>query len=308
MTTSDNGHHEPDIDDHSGIETTGHEWDGIKELNNPLPRWWLIIFYVTIAWAFVYYIFMPSFPGLKGIRNHSERVNVTEDLATLREARSELASRLLTTASLESIEQDNELRQFAMAAGKSAFGDNCATCHGVGGVGYPGYPSLADDVWLWGGTLDDIRLTITHGIRSADEEARFSQMPAYGEQGMLSGDQINDLATYVLNYSEPQVNEEALARAEPLFQQQCSICHAKDGTGDQSQGAPNLTDAEWLYGGDYATIRAQIWNGRNGIMPNWGERLDDATIASLAVYVHSLGGGETSPQASLETGEPENIQ
>lgn len=289
MTPSDHDKHAIDIDDHTGVETTGHEWDGIKELNNPSPH-------PTVV--------PPSFPGLKGLRNHSERVNVTEELKEKQGERSELATRLLTTASLSDIERDPDLFQFAMEAGKSAFGDNCATCHGVGGAGFPGYPSLADDVWLWGGTLEDIRFTLTHGIRSSDEQARISQMPAYGEQGMLTSQQISDLTTYVLHFTQPQSDEMALSRAEPLFQQQCSICHGSTGEGDRAQGAPNLTDAEWLYGNDRRSVRSQIWFARNGVMPNWGERLDEATIAALAVYVHSLGGGEPSVKESSLRNEP----
>lgn len=296
MTSHDD--HKPDVDEHSGVETTGHEWDGIKELNNPLPRWWLIVFYVSIAWSFVYFVFMPTLPFWKGIRNHSERVNVTEVLAEMNAERGELASKLLTSTSLEDIENDPDLFQFAMAAGKSAFGDNCATCHGTGGVGFPGYPTLADDDWLWGGTLDDIRFTLTHGIRSTSDETRFSQMPAYGEQGMLSSDQINDLVVYVMNFTTPQADQEALTRAAPVFESQCAICHGADGTGDRSQGAPNLTDAAWLYGSSRDEIRTQIWSGRNGVMPAWGERLDEATIASLAVYVHALGGGEPGTKSA----------
>lgn len=306
MTTENkndhDGHDKPIIDEATGVETTAHEWDGIRELNNPLPRWWLIIFYVCIGWSFVYYIFMPSLPGLKGIRNHSERVNVAEELDNLQAARSELASKLLSTTTPEEIENDPDLFQFAMAAGKSAFGDNCATCHGAGGVGFPGYPTLADDVWLWGGTLADIKQTLRHGIRSDDPEARYSLMPAFGEQGMLSSAQINDLVVYVQNFSEPQDNEEAIARAEPVYQAQCAICHGENGTGDRSQGAPNLTDAEWLYGSSREQIRTQIWEGRNGVMPNWGDRLDEATITALAIYVHSLGGGERTETAEVTDG------
>ena len=302
MTDTHNEHHDAEIDAHSGVETTGHEWDGIKELNNPLPRWWLIIFYVCIAWSVVYWVFMPSLPGLKGLRNHSERVNVTEDIGALQSARSDLATKLLATSSLDVIENDPDLLQFAMAAGKSAFGDNCATCHGVGGVGFSGYPSLADDVWLWGGTLDDIKYTINHGIRTGAEGARFSQMPAYGEQGMLSREQISDLTLYVMNFTAPQDDKEALDRAAPIFQSQCAVCHGENGTGDRTQGAPNLTDAEWLYGNSRDQIRTQIWSGRNGVMPTWGERLDEATITSLAVYVHALGGGEESASANSAGG------
>lgn len=302
MTDQNTENHEKDVDEHSGIETTGHEWDGIKELNNPLPRWWLIIFWVTVIWSVIYWVFMPSLPGLRGLRQHSERVNVTQDIGELQAARSELATKLLTTTSLEEIERDQDLSQFAMAAGKSAFGDNCATCHGVGGVGFPGYPSLADDVWLWGGTLDDIRFTLTHGIRADDDETRYSLMPAYGEQRLLDSAQINDLTYYVMNFTTPQQNADALARAKPIYDAQCAACHGDDGRGDRLQGAPNLTDAEWLYGSSQEEIRTQIWYGRNGVMPNWGDRLDEATIVSLAVYVHSLGGGEADAAGPVVIG------
>lgn len=299
--TVDNQHEKPEVDDHTGVETTGHEWDGIRELNNPLPRWWLIVFWVTVVWAGIYMIFMPSLPGLRGVREHSERVNVTEDIAALQQARSELADKLLTTASLDEIEQDPDLFQFAMAAGQSAFGDNCATCHGVGGSGFPGYPSLADDVWLWGGTLADIRQTITHGIRAHSEETRFSQMPAFGADGLLDAATVSDLTTYVLHFSEPQDDEAAIGRAAPVYEMQCAGCHGPDGEGERMMGAPNLADAEWLYGGDRSAIRAQIWAARNGVMPNWGERLDEATIVALSVYVHALGGGEaTDADLSLD--------
>lgn len=291
------------IDEVSGVETTGHDWDGIKELNNPLPRWWLIIFYVTIAWAVVYCIFMPSFPGLDGLRGHSDRRNVEQQVAEAANERAAIASQLLTSGRLEDIERDPALLEFALAAGKSAFGDNCATCHGVGGQGFPGYPSLADDVWLWGGSLSDIKDTITHGIRSHSPETRVSQMPAFGKQRLLSPEQISDLTTYVLAFGTPQDDAEALERAAPLYTAQCAACHREDGTGDQAQGAPNLTDREWLYGADRKQIRAQIWNGQNGVMPAWQDRLDDATIAALAVYVHTLGGGEPSVTAqSASTG------
>ncbi|MEM0928012.1 MAG: cytochrome-c oxidase, cbb3-type subunit III [Pseudomonadota bacterium] len=298
MTTEPSKHESTDVDGHTGVQTTGHEWDGIKELNNPLPRWWLIVFYATIFWALIYCIFMPSFPGLPGLRGHSDRNNVAEEMTMAQAERSELANRLLTTASLEEIERDPELFQFAMAAGRSAFGDNCATCHGVGGRGFRGYPSLADDVWLWGGTLSDIKQTLLHGIRADNDETRTSLMPAFGEQGLLTSEQITDMTTYVLNLSERQDDQEAVARAAPLFQAQCAICHGDDGRGVRASGGPNLADAEWLYGSDRRSIRQQIYAPSHGVMPYWSDRLDDATITALAVYVHALGGGE-SEQASL---------
>jgi cytochrome c oxidase cbb3-type subunit 3 len=290
------------VDDVTGVETTGHEWDGIKELNNPLPRWWLIVFYVTIFWAVIYCIFMPSFPGIPGLRNHSERANVQAEMSSVREARADLAARLLISPSLEQIEQDPDLLEFAMAAGKSAFGDNCATCHGVGGQGFPGYPNLADDVWLWGGTLVDIKQTITSGIRAHAADTRMSQMPAFGEQGLLTPAQINDLTTYVMNFTESQADIEAVTRADAVYKAQCAACHGAEGKGDRIQGAPNLTDTEWLYGSDRMSIRNQIWHARNGVMPNWGGRLDEATITALAIYVHALGGGEASLPAEEDEG------
>lgn len=288
--------HIHEIDDVTGVDTTGHEWDGIKELNNPLPRWWLIIFYITIIWSVVYWVLMPSWPGItghfRGTRDHSERENVALALEGLQAQRAANATRLLSASSLETIEQDPELLQFAMAAGASAFGDNCATCHGVGGGGFVGYPNLNDDVWLWGGTLDEIKQTISYGIRANNENTRNSIMPAYGDQGLLSGQEINDLVAYVQNLAGEEVDQEAVARAAPIYQAQCVSCHGAEGLGDRAQGAPNLTDAEWLYGGDADAIRYTLVHARNGVMPHWNERLNEETITALAVYVHTLGGGE----------------
>ena len=285
-----------DIDEHSGVDTTGHEWDGIKELNNPLPRWWVIVFYITIIWSVVYWVLMPSWPGitgyLKGTRNHSERENVTVQMAALDAERAESTQRLIAAPSLEAIESDPALHQFAMAAGASLFGDNCATCHGAGGQGFKGYPNLNDDAWLWGGSLDQIRHTITVGRRSLHPETKNTLMMAYGRDGLLTRDQINDLVEYVSFLSGQAEKTEAVTRAAPLFASQCASCHGVDGTGDQIQGAPNLTDAIWLFGGDRAIIYETLWNGRAGVMPAWEERLSEEEIIALSVYVHSLGGGE----------------
>lgn len=292
---ADNNEHK-DIDEFTGVETTGHEWDGIKELNNPLPRWWLIVFWISVAWSVVYWILMPAWPGLtdhtKGLRNHSERENVAVQMAALNEQRAEATQRLIEAPSLEAIENDADLLQFAMAAGKSLFGDNCATCHGAGGQGFPGYPSLVDDSWLWGGKLEDIQQTLHYGIRSTHPNTRFNMMLAYGRDGLLPREQITDLTEYVVSLSGREADQAAVARAEPIFQQQCSSCHGVDGTGIQMMGAPNLTDAIWLYGSDRETIEDTIFNGRNGVMPAWTDRLNDEQIIALAVYVHALGGGE----------------
>lgn len=292
--------HNKDIDQTTGVETTGHEWDGIKELNNPLPRWWLYIWYATIAISVLYMIAFPAIPALpglgtntKGVLGASDRIDVAQQVDQLRSDRMAAGSALLN-ASLEEIETDRSLQQFAMAAGESAFGDNCATCHGAGGRGAKGYPTLADDIWLWDGTLDGIEYTLRHGIRHDDDpETRFSLMPAFGRDGLLTRAQIDDVTSYVFELSggEPE-RAGASQRGEEIFVAQCASCHGMDGTGDRTLGAPNLTDAEWVFGGEYREIYQTIYSARNAHMPAWGNRLDDATIKSLAVYVHSLGGGE----------------
>ena len=290
---------EKQIDEHSGVETTGHSWDGITELNNPLPRWWLYIWYMTIAWAIVYMILMPALPALpglgtntKGLRGHSDRAEVAVAMTELKAER-EANSATLLGASLQKIETDRDLQQFALAMGESLFGDNCATCHGAGGRGAKGYPVLADDDWIWDGTLDGIEITLRHGIRHlADENTRYSEMPAYGKQGFLTGDQIDDVTEYVLNLSGRAEDQEAVTRGAVTFQSQCAACHSAAGTGDRAQGAPNLTDAIWLFGSERQEIYDSIYFARNAHMPAWEGRLDDASIKALAVYVHSLSGGE----------------
>jgi cytochrome c oxidase cbb3-type subunit 3 len=288
----------PHIDEHSGVETTGHEWDGIRELDNPLPRWWLIVFYASIAFAVGYWIFMPSWPAppgfqgfTPGLRHDSQRLIVQRDLDALKVQRAPFANKL-ASASLTQIEADPALLQFALAAGESAFANNCAPCHGAGAQGARGYPNLNDDDWLWGGKPDDIRQTILHGIRAEDDQTRQSQMPAFGRDGLLRPAQINDLVEYVRHLSGQDADAGAVKRAAPLFADNCASCHGPEGKGGRSVGAPNLTDGIWLYGGDRATIRETLTNARRGVMPAWSAKLDPATIAALAVFVHQRGGGE----------------
>jgi cytochrome c oxidase cbb3-type subunit 3 len=287
--------HENDKDEVSGVNTTGHEWDGIRELDNPLPRWWLWIFYASIAFAIVYWVLMPAWPGLHdythGLLAKSDRANVAVELKALSAQRS-LAGAGLVNASLEQIEADPKLQAYALAAGASVFGDNCATCHGAGGGGGKGYPNLRDDVWLWGGTPADIEHTLRVGIRSGHSGARMSQMPAFGRDQIVTPDQVNDLTEYVVFLSNRKASAAAVARAAPLFQAQCSVCHGPAGMGSQAVGAPNLTDRDWLYGADRASIHDQIWNARGGVMPSWEKRFDTATIKALAVYVHANAGGK----------------
>ncbi len=238
---------------------------------------------------------MPAWPtpwgNTRGLLHQSDRVNVAADLKALAAQRGAEAG-MLDKASLEQIEKDPKLLAYAMAQGQSIFGDNCATCHGAGGAGGKGYPNLRDDVWLWGGSLEDIQHTITVGVRSGQPDARVSQMPAFGRDGMLKPEQIDDLTEYVVSLSHRPADPAAVRRAAPLFHDNCSACHGVGGTGSQAVGAPNLTDADWLYGPDRASIHGQIWNGRGGIMPSWRARFTPATIKALAVYVHANAGGQ----------------
>lgn len=289
---------EPERDEHSGVETTGHVWDGIRELDNPLPRWWLWIFYGCIVVAIVYWVLMPAWPGLNGytpgILKQSDRAAVAQDLQALQAQRGR-GEAMLATASLQQIEADPALQAHALSVGQSVFGDNCATCHGAGGGGNRGYPNLRDDVWLWGGSLEEIEHTLRVGVRSAHPETRTSQMPAFGRENMLTAAQVSDLTEYVVRLSGRPANAAAVGRAQQLYADNCAACHTPTGVGDRAVGAPNLTDREWLYGSDRESIRGQIHNGRNGVMPTWEGRFSPGVIKALAVYVHvNAGGGEAS--------------
>ena len=259
-----------EVDDVSGTQTTGHEWDGIKELDTPMPRWWLYILYATIVWAIGYWFVYPAWPGITsythGLWNHSQRDEVTADVAALKSARAG-REQSLASASLTDIQQNPELLQFAMAEGKAAFGDNCAPCHGAGGQGARGYPNLNDDVWLWGGKLTDIQHTITVGVRSTSANTRQSQMPAFGRDGIIKPAQVDDLTEYVVHLSGRAADARAVRRATSLFADNCAACHGPEGKGNRSFGAPNLTDNEWLYGADRENIQNQIWNGNGGGPP-----------------------------------------
>jgi cytochrome c oxidase cbb3-type subunit III len=285
-----------DIDTVSGTATTGHQWDGIKELNTPLPRWWLITFYLTIVWAIGYWVVYPAWPlissNTKGVFGYSTRADVAVELANLDRIRGERMV-ALGAASLADIEKDPALLALARARGKTVFGDNCAPCHGSGATGSKGFPNLNDDDWLWGGTLDEIHQTIEYGARSNHAKARTSQMPAFGKDGILKRDEIVTVANYVRSLSGLAVRPGTdLGAGKKLFADNCVLCHGDDGKGNKELGAPNLTDAIWLNGSDEATIVDVVTNSRAGVMPAWTGRLDPVTIKSLAVYVHTLGGGK----------------
>lgn len=287
-----------EIDEISGVETTGHEWDGLKELNNPAPRWWLWVFYVCCAWSLWYWVIYPAWPTLGGATEGTGGYTQYKELA---KNQGEIVARQAAylakfeNASFDEILNDPELYAFATAGGASAFKDNCATCHGSGGAGGKGYPNLNDDDWVWGGTINDIHQTLLYGIRSGDEDARISQMPAFGKEGLLNKDDINAVVDYVLTLSGGEAEGDT-AHGAQVFAANCASCHGPQGKGDRSVGAPNLTDKIWLYGGDRATVYETVYNARAGVMPAWHTRLDENTIRQLAVYVHELGGGEAAKE------------
>ena len=284
-----------EIDSISGVETTGHDWDGIKELNNPAPRWWLIVFFICCIWAVGYWVIYPAWPtlsgdgergGTEGSMGWTQYDQLKEQQAEIRARKSAYLERF-EAASFEEIQADEGLYEFAVAGGAAAFKDNCATCHGTGGAGGNGYPNLNDDDWLWGGDVDTIYDTIRFGIRSTHDETRLSEMPAFGE--MLSDEEIAGAAEHVLSLSSNMADN---AEGAQVFEDNCAMCHGENGRGDHSLGAPNLADAIWFYGSDKADIMSQIRKPKHGVMPTWEARLDANTIRQLAIYVHSLGGGD----------------
>ncbi len=284
------------IDAVTGTATTGHDWDGIQELNTPLPRWWLWMFYLCIVWAIGYWVVYPAWPlitnSTQGLTAWHARDAVVTDLEQLHAQRGPMMQQISTVPTAE-IAANPQLLDFARAVGRTAFADNCAPCHGAGGGGGKGYPNLNDDDWLWGGTLADVEQTIRYGARAGDDKGRSGNMPAFGRDGTLKPNEISAAADFVRTLSglPPDAGAD-LALGKKVFADNCAVCHGEAGKGNRELGAPNLTDKIWLYGPDKQTIVQGIQNGRGGVMPNWGARLPEPTIKALAVYVHTLGGGE----------------
>jgi len=277
-------------------QTTGHEWDGIEELNTPLPKWWVWIFYATIVWSVAYWVVYPSWPLISsytsGVLNWQSRAAVQEDLELLKKQRAPLVAKL-RGAKIEEILANPDLLALARAQGRVTFQDNCAACHGAGATGARGYPNLNDDEWLWGGKPEELVTTITYGIRSGHPKAPTGNMPSFGRDGTLKMEEIVAVAEYVRSLSGLKPADKAdLKLGATVFKAQCVVCHAENGKGRRDVGAPDLTDPIWLYGSDQKTIVEGIFHGRGGVMPSWGDRLDEITIKALAAYIHSLGGGK----------------
>ena len=276
------------------IETTGHVWDGIEELNNPLPRWWLWIFYATIIWGIGYMIVYPAIPLLRqatqGVFGYDSRLELQQDLASW-QARNAALDERLVNRDLTSIADDPELAHYAFTGGGAVFRTYCEQCHGAGAKGSKGYPNLLDDDWLWGGDIEAIAHTITHGVRvEDDDDTRFSEMPAFAD--LLSSEEIIDVTHYTLSLSGVPHNPVYVPSGRAVFAENCADCHGEYGQGDREFGAPNLTDSLSLYGHDHLSVAETIANARNGVMPAWADRLSPSQLRQVAFYVHQLGGGE----------------
>lgn len=280
------------------VGTTGHSWDGIEELDNPMPRWWVWVLYATIVWAIGYTIAYPAWPlitgATQGLLGPQERKGVAAEIERFDLANAGIKAELVA-ANLADIPADDALKSYAMPAGASVFKTNCATCHGSGAAGVQGkgYPNLLDNDWLWGGDMEAIHITISHGIRNtADADARYSEMPRFGADELLEPAQIGEVVEYVLQISGQDHDAVLASAGATVFADNCAACHMEDGTGDRAQGAPNLVDAIWLYGGARETITETVVNARFGVMPPWADKLSEDEIRAVATYVHSLGGGE----------------
>ncbi len=278
----------------SGRLTTGHEWDGLKELNTPLPKWWLYVFLACVVFAAGQMLLYPSvpfftgyFPGLLG---YSQRVEVDRAVQAVAQQRAETVNRI-GALSFEQIRADPPLLNAALSIGRITFAENCQPCHGTEGTGRPGYPALGDDVWIWGGSLAAIQQTITHGVRSEDKDTRTSAMPAFGALGSLKPAEMEAVADYVQGLFGLPPGKNA-AEGQKLFVDNCASCHGDKGQGNQELGGPPLASRVHLYGGDRAAILAQINQPKHGVMPAWNARLSAPIIKSLTLYVHSLGGGQ----------------
>lgn len=287
------------IDDATGVETVGHEWDGIEELNNPLPRWWLWSFYATIVFSIAYCVVYPAWPMIDkataGTFGWTSRGQLDQEMKAEAARKAGLLAEL-DKASIEQIAADPRLRRAAIDGGRAAFKVNCIQCHGNGAAGSAGYPNLNDDDWLWGGDVATVHQTLVHGVRQpGDDATRMSQMPAFGRDGILTPAQVQDVVSHVRVISAQEKPSGSSQRGAEIYAANCVACHGVSGEGDRAFGAPKLSDAIWLYGGDRKALTQTVTNARYGVMPSWGTRLDPVTVKMLATYVHSLGGGEEAP-------------
>lgn len=283
-------------DPHTGYLTTGHEWNGITELNTPVPR--VIYFFLisTALFAVIYWLLMPAWPigrtYTKGLLGSDQRAIVSESLTQAALEREVWTARI-DKEGFDDIRRDPRLMEAVRQTGRMLFGDNCAACHGREAKGGKGFPNLTGPSWLWGGTPEAIAETIRVGINSAHPETRTAQMPAFGRDGMLQRADIDNVVAYVRSLSHPREAPppaDKVAAGQDVFAANCAACHGDNAKGNPEMGAPDLTDASWIYGGDAAAIRTTVWGGRQGHMPTWETRLTPTDRKILALYLFDLGG------------------
>ncbi len=290
------------VDQPTGTETVGHEWDGIEELDTPMPRWWLWTFFATVVISLAYTVVYPAWPGItgatKGLWGWSSRAVLHDEMGRAANVRAPILSAIAATP-IDRLGAQPELFEAAVRGGEAAFKVHCVQCHGSGADGVrpgSGYPNLNDDDWLWGGDLEALEYTIAHGIRSPGvDETRQSMMPAFGRDGILTAPQVQDVVSFIRVASGAEKASRSSRRGEGLFVANCAVCHGVDAKGGRQFGAPNLADGIWLYGGSREALTQTVNNSRHGVMPAWAGRLDQVTIKMLAAYVHSRGGGEANP-------------
>lgn len=293
----------------TGQRTTGHEWNGIKELDNRVPRAVFLFLAITTLFAVVYWVLMPAWPlgatytrGLLGIDQRATVEKAVQQAAAERQFwRQQIAA-----LDFSEVGSDPGLMKIVSESGGTLFGDNCAVCHGTEAAGRPGYPSLADDAWLWGGEPEIVAETLRVGINSAHPDTRFAQMPAFGRDGILKRPAINSIVSFIRSNAEgvgglgPQDAKGAEEGAR-LFAENCAACHGEQGRGDRATGTPDLMDASWLTGSDRQSLVQTIYNGRQGHMPQWENRLDEIDRKILTIYVTEIAGRQAA--ATDEAGQ-----
>jgi cytochrome c oxidase cbb3-type subunit III len=286
-----------EFDELSKQYTTGHSWDGIAELDNPVPNWWIATFLACILVAILYLWLYPSAPMMHsfypGLLGYSQEKAVAQAQADAAAAQTTWRNKIAAMP-LAAIEADDSTRRFAESAGRAIFLQNCAPCHGQNAQGQAGlFPNLADNDWIWGGKLDDIYTTLQHGIRNDDPDSRSTQMPSFGADNILNATQIGQVADYVLTLRDPsQADSRKSLPGAQIFSDNCVSCHGDHGQGSHDFGAMALNGQVWLYGGAKEDIMRQVYRPRLGVMPSFGKRLDDVERKLVTVYVHTLGGGE----------------
>jgi cytochrome c oxidase cbb3-type subunit 3 len=283
-------------DPHTGYLTTGHDWNGITELNTPVPR--AVYFFLILSCVFSvgYWVLMPAWPigatYTKGLLGLDQRDSVRSDL---KEAALERAawSKQIETQSFADIQANAPLMTIVRRTGRVLFGENCAACHGIDAKGGPGFPNLTSGSWLWGGDPQAIAETIRVGINSTHPSTRTSQMLAFGRDQLLPAADISKVAAYVRTLSNPMAAQDTksgdVEAGKAIFAANCVSCHGDDGKGKTDVGGPDLTSGHWIYGGDLQSIATTIWGGRQGRMPSWEERLSPLDRKLLTLYVVDQG-------------------